>query len=75
MKNVKLIDETEQDLVIENLIKDAYRQGNNARTAFHYLFLILCGVFSVCLYYSFFHPFEMEHQVCVYICIYMYVCM
>jgi hypothetical protein len=78
-KSVRFIDETEQDVIIENLIKDAYRQGNNARTAFHYLFLILSGIFSLCLFYSFSHPFKMDHQVltfgsCCYLtCTYVYL--
>lgn len=57
------IDENEQEEIISELRQDAERLSNKGRTAFHYLFLAISGIFTMCLFYAIAYPLEMDHQV------------
>ena len=56
------LDEEEQLRILEQLISEAQRQGNNARAAFYYVFLLITGIYSSCLFYSQLHPLDMDHE-------------
>lgn len=57
------IDEIEQEKIISELKEDAERLASKGRATFYYLFLVISGIFILCLTYSVAFPFGMEHQV------------
>ena len=56
------IDEDEQDKIAAELKQQAAGQTLTIRTIFQYIFLVVVLILFICLMYSVFSPWEMEHQ-------------
>lgn len=63
LENTYPIDETEQDQIISELFQDAERLAKKGRRSFHYLFLLIAGIYGATFLYSLRYHMEMEHQV------------
>lgn len=56
------IDEDEQDKIASELKQQAAGQTSSIRTIFQYIFMVIVLILFICLLYSAFSPWEMEHQ-------------
>lgn len=56
------IDEDEQTRIAEELKQQAASQSATTRTMFYYLYLVAALILFICLLYSIFSPWEMDHQ-------------
>jgi hypothetical protein len=56
------IDEDEQDKIADELKLQALAQSTSFRNIFHYIFLVVVLILFICLLYSIFSPWEIDHQ-------------
>lgn len=56
------LDEDEQNKITEELRMQAIAQSTSIRSIFHYIFLVVVMILFICLLYSIFSPWEMDHQ-------------
>ncbi len=56
------IDEDEQAKIAEEIKKQADSQSVSTRSIFRYLFVAIVVIHIVCLVYTVFSPYEMQHQ-------------
>lgn len=61
-QSVTPIDEDEQSKIAEELKQEAVKQALSTRSVFRYIFLVVALILFVCLLYSVFSPWEMDHQ-------------
>lgn len=62
VETVSPIDEDEQSKITEEIKKQADAQSTTTRSIFRYLFAAVAVIQLVCLLYTVFFPYEMEHQ-------------
>lgn len=56
------IDEDEQSKIADGLKQQAAAQAITTRSVFYYIFLVVSLILFICLLYSIFSPWEMDHQ-------------
>ena len=62
VSTVTPIDEDEQSKIADEIKQQAAAQSQTLRTIFHYIFLVVVLILFICLLYSIFSPWEMQHQ-------------